>query len=460
MNTVLGYSLNLAFPDIDPASFLVATPVAAGGILLQVTLGAPSVFFFTLSFGLLTGIFLEDSWLMLLSIIVGNITGALSVRHCSRRSYFIVAGARVAAANMLLILSFFLLNPELQQSAIALRILCAVIGGILSGILGAGLAPVAEFLGGYITDIKLLELASLDRPLLRELSLQAPGTWNHSMVMGQMGEAAAEAIGASCLLTRVGAYYHDIGKIKKPAYFVENQLDKENRHDKLTPSMSALIIRAHVKDGIEMAENHRLPKALIDFIPQHHGTSLIEFFHDKAVKEALEGEVVDESLYRYPGPKPQTREAGILMLADGVEASSRTLSDPTPAKIQGLVQKLINKVFVSGQLGESELTLRDLHLIAKSFTRVLNGIYHRRIEYSEPAEKVHEHKKPEDEARNGELGGDSAEQTQVKSGNMGADEKLESRPSTEKDGGKRTKESSSKKSSKSDSTDTLKRLGI
>lgn len=228
--------------------------------------------------------------------------------------------------------------------------------------------------------------------------MQAPGTWNHSMVMGMMAEAAAIEIGANPVLARVGAYFHDVGKTTKPLYFVENQLHGENRHDRLSTSMSALIIRSHVKDGIELARKQKLPEAVVDMIPQHHGTSLIEYFYDKACKEAEENgqnaDDVDASLYQYPGPKPQTKEAGILMLADGIEAATRTLQEPTLDRITGLVQKMMNKVFAGGELNECDLTLRDLHVIAKNFTRVLTSIHHQRIAYAEPAEKVNE--KPAD----------------------------------------------------------------
>ncbi|MCB0324425.1 MAG: HDIG domain-containing protein [Bdellovibrionales bacterium] len=447
---VLATSLSAMFYFFDPSTYILATPLAAGGILLQVTLGARGTFLYTLSFALLTGVFLENSWLVLVLIVVGNIVGALAVTTCTRRSAFIWAGARVAAVNAIIVLCFLLLFSDFSAAEKANRVLWAIVGGAFSGILGAGLTPLAEHFGRYITDIKLLELASLDHPLLRELSVQAPGTWNHSMVMGQMAEAAAEAIGANPLLARVGAYYHDVGKAKKPAYFVENQT-RENRHDKLTPSMSALIIRTHVKDGVEMAEKHGLPRPIIDFIPQHHGTALIEYFYDKALSEAPEGEDVDESHYRYPGPKPQTREAGILMLADGVEASSRTLVDPSPAKIQGLVQKMINKVFTGGELDESSLTLKDLHLIAKSFTRVLTGIYHRRIEYSEPAEKRREGKGG-GKTKNGAPAAEATERAGQK--------KHASRIVGEGEGEKRSGEGAAKKQDPTDSKETLKRLGI
>jgi putative nucleotidyltransferase with HDIG domain len=185
----------------------------------------------------------------------------------------------------------------------------------------------------------------------------------------------------------VAAYYHDIGKISKPLYFIENQHGGENRHDKLSPSMSALILIAHVKEGAELAKEHRLGQPIIDMIRQSHGTALIKFFFGKAKELATPEQVVDERDFRYPGPKPQTREAGLVLLADAVEAASRTLGDATPARIQGMVQKIINNIFIDGQLDECELTLKNLHEIAKSFNQVLSGIYHHRIDYPEPAYK-------------------------------------------------------------------------
>lgn len=286
--------------------------------------------------------------------------------------------------------SLFVVPPTgiLDGSA---RVLGCFIGGGMSGLLAIATTPIVEYLCGYASDMRLIEMATLDHPLLKEISVQAPGTWNHSMVLGMMVESAADAIGANPVVCRVGAYFHDVGKTTKPLYFVENQAPGDNRHDKLSPSMSALIIRAHVKDGIELARKHRLPQVVEDLIAQHHGTSTIEYFYDKARKEAEDGGIdpdsVDRSAFSYPGPKPQTREAGILMLGDGIEAAARTLQDPSFDRIQGMVQKMINKVFASGELNECDLTLRDLHSIAKCFTRVLSGIYHQRIAYSEPAEK-------------------------------------------------------------------------
>ena len=233
----------------------------------------------------------------------------------------------------------------------------------------------------YKTDITLLELANLDRPILRRLMIEAPGTYHHSVVVGTLVEAAASETGANPLLAKVCGYYHDIGKMSKPLYFIENQRGK-NKHDKLAPSMSSLILIAHVKDGVEIAKKNKLGQVIIDTIKQHHGTSLIKYFYEKA--KQLKGEdAVKIDDFRYPGPKPQTREAGLVMLADAVEAASRTLENPTPSRIQGLVQNLIDQIFSDGQLDACELTLKDLHNIAKSFNKILTGIHHHRIEYPE-----------------------------------------------------------------------------
>ena len=434
---LMSKSLSIYFPDLDDGAVLLAAPVAAGGILLQVILGFRYVAVYSMVFAMLTGLFLSNAVELVTVIYLGNFIGALSVQRSERRSAFVRAGFRVAGLNVFLSVAFLFAVAGPSWSLAAPTIVSALIGGLTAGILGSALVPVAEYFGSYLTDVRLLELSSLDHPLLRDLSVQAPGTWNHSMIIGQMGEAAAEAIGANSLLARVGAYYHDIGKAKKPAYFVENQTEKENRHDKLPPSMSALIIKSHVKDGIEIARQYSLPEPLIDLIPQHHGTALIGYFFDKAKREAEEGEVVDEAHYRYPGPKPQTKEAGILMLADGVEAASRTISDPTPAKIQGAVQKIMNKVFVSGQLEECELTLKDLHLIAKSFSRVLNGIFHRRVEYSEPAEK---------RAR-----GESGETSEESNGRRNNSAEVYN---------KHPEETSSDEGAEANNQDALKRLGL
>ncbi len=247
-----------------------------------------------------------------------------------------------------------------------------------------GLAPLVETIFGYVTDIKLLEMASLDKPIMRDLMMRAPGTYYHCVLVGNLVESASEAIGANPLLAKVSAYYHDLGKITKPLYYIENQNGMENPHDRLSPSMSSLILISHTKDGVDLARRNRVGKPIIDIIQQHHGTNLISYFYQKAKDNEKEGQqTVKEEDFRYPGPKPQTREAAIVMLADAVEAASKTLSDPTSSRIQGLVQRIINQIFIDGQLNECELTLLDLQLISEIFTRILTGIFHTRVEYPE-----------------------------------------------------------------------------
>jgi len=241
---------------------------------------------------------------------------------------------------------------------------------------------------GFITDIKLLELANLNQPLFQKMIIEAPGTYHHSIIVSSLVEAAAEAIGANALLAKVSAYYHDIGKLNKPLYFIENQTGSENKHDKLSPKMSSLIIVSHVKDGCEIAAKAKLGRPIINIIRQHHGTSLVSYFYDKAKKDKDESmRSLSETDFRYPGPKPQTKEAGLVMLGDVVEASSRTLTNPTPARIRSLVRERIEAVYMDGQLDECELTLSNLNTIAETFTKILTGIFHHRVDYPEPISK-------------------------------------------------------------------------
>ena len=267
----------------------------------------------------------------------------------------------------------------------------AVSGGLLTGILALGLIPIIETVFRYSSNTRILELLNLDQPLLKELMLVAPGTYHHSLVVGQMVEAAAQAIGANPFLAKAAAYYHDIGKIKKPAYFVENQFGGENKHEKLAPSMSSLILTAHVKDGVELARKQQLGDDICDIIQQHHGTCLISYFYTKARNQASDPNKVNIDDYRYAGPRPQTKEAGLVLVADQVEAASKTLTDPTPARVQGMVQKIINNIFADGQLNECELTLKELNLIAKHCNKILSGIFHHRVLYPSPAEKTRVH---------------------------------------------------------------------
>ena len=385
LSLVITSAIGGMFPYIHVTDYYYLFPFALGGMLVRILLNSEVALVYTSVCALLAGIMFENSLAIAIYSLMTGIVGAHGVRHCQDRGTIYLAGLKVSVVGITLALSFQILADSLLTMQTLLCVAFAAAGGIITAAVVNATIPLLENLFQYTTDIKLLELSSLNSPVLRELMIKAPGTYHHSVLVGNLAEGAAEAISANPLLARVAAYYHDIGKISKPLYFIENVKGGENRHDRLAPSMSALILIAHVKEGVELARQHRLGQTLIDIICQAHGTSLITFFYQKARSQAGPDAQVDEQEYRYPGPKPQTREAGLVMLADCVEAASRTLADPTPARIQGLVQKIINNIFTDGQLDECELTLKNLHEIARSFNRILSGIYHQRIEYPEPA---------------------------------------------------------------------------
>ncbi|MFW6323429.1 MAG: HD family phosphohydrolase [Desulfovibrionales bacterium] len=276
-----------------------------------------------------------------------------------------------------------------------------LVGSILSLFFLLVFSPICEYAFEYSSRFRLMELMDLEQPLLQDLMLNAPGTYHHSLIVANLVEAGARAIGANSLLVKVAALYHDIGKLKNPGYFIENQFGGKNRHDKLAPSMSALILTSHVKKGVEMARAHKLGPEIIDLIQQHHGTSLISYFYSKAVEMKTRGEVdVREEEFRYPGPKPQTKEAGLILLADVIEASSRTLVDPTPSRIKGHIKNTIRKIYTEGQLDDSELTLKDLNMLTDVFHRILTGIFHRRVEYPKVGrDKSSENQDKQDDSR-------------------------------------------------------------
>ena len=379
---------------VGVGSLLYWLPFAMPVLIVRSILGLHAGFVAALYQALIMGAYIPMPGITVGVALTTSIVACIEFHRVRSRAAYLRAALKIGLAALPFAIFSLVLYPSTGALDIAVRFVGCFVGGVISGIVAVGVTPVVEYLCGYASDMRLIEMATLDHPLLKELSVQAPGTWNHSMVIGMMVESAADAIGANPVVCRVGAYFHDVGKTTKPLYFAENQTPGDNRHGKLNPSMSALIIRAHVKDGIELSRKHRLPQAIEDLIAQHHGTSKIEYFYDKARKEAEDAgkdpESVDKTLFSYPGPKPQTREAGLLMLADGIEAAARTIGDPSFDRIQGMAQKMINKVFSSGELNECELTLRDLHIIAKCYTRVLSGIYHQRVAYSEPAEKVSE----------------------------------------------------------------------
>jgi putative nucleotidyltransferase with HDIG domain len=375
-------SQNTFFP-ISSSSILYGVPLAAGAMTVCLFMGFDIAISFAMLTALCTAIIFQNRLEIFIYFMLSSTMAAYWIRNCRERKVFIKAGAKLGLLNLILVTAISVYMAEFSASNLLYGWAFAFIaGGVGSGIVAAGIAPLVEIAFDYTTDIKLLELANLDRPILRRLMIEAPGTYHHSVIVGSMVEAAASSIGANPLLAKVCGYYHDIGKIKKPLYFIENQKNGKNKHDKLAPSMSSLILISHIKEGVETAKENKLGQAIIDTIRQHHGTSLISYFYEKA-KKMKGADAVNIDNFLYPGPKPQTREAALVMLADVVEAASRVLENPTPSRIQGLVQDLINKIFSDGQLEDCELTLKDLHSIAKSFNKILTGIYHHRIEYPE-----------------------------------------------------------------------------
>jgi putative nucleotidyltransferase with HDIG domain len=359
-------------------------PIAAGAMLVRFILSAESALFFGLVLSCLAGVMVGNSLPFGIYALVTSLVASERIPYARDRVGIFKAGLVTGVAGLLTVLSFALAEGKGLPVESILNAGCCLVGSTFAvPVMVMAVTPLIEAGFGYASDIKLLELANLNHPALKELIVQAPGTYHHSIIVGSLVEAAAEAIGANPLLARSCAYYHDIGKGRNPLYFGENQKG-ENRHDRLAPAMSAVIIKRHVTEGLEMARQYKLPKLVADAIPQHHGTRLVAYFYQKALKEQDGKEApvtVDDSLYRYSGPKPQFREAALVMVADAVEAASRAMPEPSTAKLQTLVEKMINVIFSEGQLEECDLTLKDLNLIAQSFVRTLGGIYHARPTY-------------------------------------------------------------------------------
>ncbi len=375
------FSKNTPF-SLSKAAVFIGVPMASGPMTVCLFMGFEMAVCFAVVISSCMAVIFQSRLEVFIYFFLSSLMAAYWMQNCRERKVFIKTGIMVGLFNIIISTAVLLYIGDSSGLKLLWNWILAFTGGIISGIITAGMTPLLEFSFGYTTDITLLELANLERPILKKLLMEAPGTYHHSVIVGSMVEAAAAEIGANPLLAKVCGYYHDIGKIKKPLYFIENQTGCENRHDKLAPSMSSLILISHVKEGVEIAKKHKLGSDIIDAIRQHHGTSIIHFFYHKAIKIKGEGAVKIED-FRYPGPRPQTREIALVMLADVLEAASRSLDNPTPSRIQGLVQNLINKIFADGQLDNCELTLKDLHKIAKCFNKILTGIHHHRIEYPE-----------------------------------------------------------------------------
>jgi putative nucleotidyltransferase with HDIG domain len=365
----------------DRTLWAYVVPTAATVMLTALLLDGAAGVAMAVALAVLAGVMNRDAFEPAVYTLAGGFAALVTVVRAERLNVFVRAGLALAVTNIGVLTTFNLLEQ---------RDLAAVLQGMGAGAVNAGLAVVLAVgsfavlgnLFGIMTVFQLLELANPSSRLLRRLLLETPGTYHHSVMVGNLAERAAETIGADPLLARVGAYYHDIGKMKNPLAFIENQAGARNIHDELNPETSARIIASHVRDGIDLGYEYRLPIQVIGFIPQHHGTSVMSYFYGKAQRElGGSGEEAEAGLYRYPGPKPQSREAAILMLADGVEASVRSLDEKDEASIRGMVSRIVDARVADGQLDEAALTLRDIAQIKEAFVGQLLGMYHTRIAY-------------------------------------------------------------------------------
>jgi len=385
LTTIAGLLVLVAFAyrTIEPTSWFEPGAVTLGvavSMLIALMADAP--------LGLATGVFLglllpiiasgSDARLAMIGICC-NLMAVFCVSRRGNKSSIIGTAAPITAAFNA---TMMMVGAELFSAGVDVRsVVIAFIGGLGAPLLAMGASVVLERLLGITTDFRLMELGNPTEPILQRLLAEAPGSYQSSVMVGNLAEPAAEAIGANTLLVRTAAMYHDIGKVRRPYFFVENQFGGDNPHDRLSPHLSALIITSHVKDGLELAEEHRLPAEIKDFIAQHHGTTLVKYFHSRALDQAEDPKSVQEAGFRYPGPRPQTRETALLMLADTVEAAARTLEKPSHAAIVEIVDRLVGEKVTEGQLDESPLSFRDLATVKRSFVATISGMFHQRIKY-------------------------------------------------------------------------------
>lgn len=366
-----------------------SAPFAFGTMLIALLLDTRLAVWFGVLFSLAAGILFNYEQLLLFDYrygfvaLVSGTAGALSLAGVRNRSSILRAGLVASLAGTGAIVALHLLVPAEGDLRVFLQSVgLGLLSGLLSAVLTIGFLSLFETVFDILSPLRLLELSNPNHPLLRRLLVEAPGTYHHSVMVANLAESAAEAIGADGLLARVGAYYHDIGKVKRPQFFIENQMQMGNPHDKISPHLSKTIILAHPKDGVELLAEHRIPKPIRDIAAQHHGTTLLKYFYHKAKELNGENQVLEED-FRYPGPKPQFKEAAIVGIADCIEASVRSLSRPTPGRIEALVRKVIRERLEDGQFNECDLTLKELETIGNSICETLKGIFHARIEYPE-----------------------------------------------------------------------------
>ncbi|MGE5389664.1 MAG: HD family phosphohydrolase [Deltaproteobacteria bacterium] len=369
-------------PEINALSGYLA-PVAAGSMLIAILLDNRLAYFLTMLMAIYVGMVTEGNQLFYaIAAFAGGTVGVFQVYRLNQTSDLARSGLYVALVNIATIITLTLIGGTFNINVLFVGCIIGAVNGITSAVLMIGALPYLETAFSITSMIKLLELSNPNHELLKRLLMEAPGTYHHSLMVANLAESAAEPIGANPLLVRVGAYYHDIGKVKRSDYFVENQRTFDNPHEKIAPALSSLIITSHVREGVELAREARIPQIIIDFIEQHHGTSLAKYFYSRALEEDREGNI-NEDNFRYEGPKPQTKEVALVMLADSVEAAVKSLTEPTPDRIRNMVDRIIKDKLNDGQLESCDLTFKDLDIIARSFCQMLEGIYHKRIEYPE-----------------------------------------------------------------------------
>jgi putative nucleotidyltransferase with HDIG domain len=377
----LGRALHARAPAVPPEAIFYLVPIAAGAMVVRSVLTAEVALLFSVASSAVVGLVAERSMLAALHALLTSIVASGLVARTRHRAALFRVGAAAGTVGALVLAATHLLAGRAPAEAVAPALAAACGGALLLPVLVVVTLPLVELAFGYLTDVKLLELASLNQPALKDLIIQAPGTYHHSVIVGSLVEAAAEAIGANPLLARVCAYYHDVGKIRNPLYFAENQRG-EDRHDQLAPSMSALVVKRHVADGLELARQWRLPAAVAAAIREHHGTRFVSFWARSAEAPAR-GDGALEELFRYAGPRPQSRETALVMIADACEASARALRDATPERLRALVKRRIEEISSEGQLDDCELTLKDLNAVGTAMVRGLEIVYRARLEGAE-----------------------------------------------------------------------------
>lgn len=372
-------------PGVELQTYLLAAPLVFGPMIVSIFFTTELTILFTVVAALLTGVLLREFSVIPLLTMTGGMICAYEVRNYNKRSSVLKVGFFVAVANVIVAFALDMIGGfRVFPENIVPGLLFAFAGGAVSALFVSGIIPFVESFFPVVSDFKLMELININHPLLRRMIVEAPGTYQHSMMVGALSEEACKAIGANSLLARAGAQFHDIGKMRKSEYFVENQREGENPHDKLSPSMSTLVLVNHIKEGLDLARQYKLLPQITAMIPEHHGTQVVRYFYEKAKdSEDISRNEVKEADFRYPGPVPSSKESACVALADSIEAAARSCKDPSPAKLKAIVTGAINDKFMQGQLDNSHLTLKDLALIAESFLRVLTAMHHHRITYPE-----------------------------------------------------------------------------